>query len=136
MKITKLLSLSSILLIMFAVISAGCNKNDSVLGPNGLNNSGVSFSISQQSGNFGGVQFLFKPGQDVKISRIISSLDAQHFADTNSFTNTNYVYSKDTTYIVSEYTGVENGQQWKFTFTGSAVQNNSNYTVTTNYTAH
>jgi len=132
MKSAKLIT--SILLIMFAVISAGCSKNDTVLGPNGLNNQ-VSFSISQQAGNFGGTEFLFKPSQDVKISKIISALNEQNFADTTSFNNTNYVYSKDTTYIVGEYTGVQNGQQWKFTFSGTMGQNNSGYTVTSNYTA-
>jgi hypothetical protein len=139
MKQTNQMKQKFIMFSLFTVFTAvialtGCSKNDSVIGPNG--SSQVSFQISQQSGQFGGVQFLFKPSVDTKISRIISKFSAQQFADTISFGNQNYVYSKDTVYIVSEYTGIQNGQQWNFDFTGSIPnQNNSNYTVTANYTA-
>jgi hypothetical protein len=126
---------SVFLVLVFAVFLAfaGCSKNDGVLGPNF--NSQVSISISQQSGPNGGVEFLFKPGRDVNISKIVSRLSSQQFTDTLRFTNTSYVYSKDTTYIISEYSGVENGQKWNFDFTGSVPgQNGSNYNVTSDYT--
>lgn len=130
-------------LIMFCLLGvftltlalSGCSKNDSVLGPNGFN-SAVSFQITQQDGQFGGVQFLFKPSVDTRLSRIVSRYAAEQFADTISYGNQNYVYSKDTVYIINEYVGIQNGQQWNFDFTGSiSNQNNSNYTVTANYTA-
>jgi hypothetical protein len=120
-------------ILLLGIIIGGCSKNGSVTGPNGNNNQ-VSFQISQQGGNNGGVQFLFKPAADVKISRIISKLPAEQFADTISYTNTNYVYSKDTTYVINEYTGIQAGQQWNFNFTGLG-SNNSNYYVSVNYTA-
>lgn len=124
-----------ILTIIFALafIYCACNKNDSITGLNGPA-SNVSFSISQQQGNFGGTEFLFRPSADIKISYLISRLDAQQFADTIRYNNTNYTYSKDTTYIIGEYTGVQPGQQWKFIFSGTG-QNNAQYTVTQNYTA-
>ncbi len=135
MEIQKLFKLPLIVAALVAVIITGCSKNDGVIGPNF--NSQVSFQISKQGGNFGGTQFLFRPSVDVKISTIICKYDAEQFADTISYTNTNYVYSKDTTYIINEYTGVENGQQWKMNFTGSLPgQNNSNYDVTSNYTVN
>jgi len=133
LKTTKFLNLSAIMIILIAV-AAGCGKNGNVLGPNELNNQ-VSFQISQQGGQNGGTEFLFKPSANVKISRIVSMLPSQQFADTTNFANINYVYSKDTTYVVGEYTGVQNGQQWKFEFSGSVPgQNTSNYKATTNYT--
>jgi hypothetical protein len=129
----RLIKFSAASLLAAVFIITGCSKNDNFLGPNGLNQ--VSFSISQQTGQFGGIQFLFRSSADTKLSRIISKLDAQQFADTLSYGNPNYVYSKDTTYIINEYTGIQPGQQWKFDFTGSMPnQNNSNYTVSTNYT--
>ena len=130
---TKLKNLI-ILGLLVSAFMAGCNKNDSVTGPNNLNNQ-VSFQISQQNGQNGGVEFLFQPSVNVKISRVISKYPAQQFADTISNVNANYVYSKDTIYLINEYTGVQNGQQWNFDFTGSVQsQNNSNYNVTSNYT--
>lgn len=135
MKTIKAIKLTVVLAALFTVIITGCSKNDGVIGPNF--NSQVSFQISKQGGNFGGTQFLFRPSVDVKVSTIICKYDAQQFSDTISYANTNYVYSKDTTYIINEYTGVENGQQWKMNFTGSIPgQNNSNYDVTSNYTVN
>ena len=133
MKTTKFLNLTSIVIILVAVILTGCSKNSNVIGPNNLNNQ-PSFQITQQAGLNGGTEFLFKPSFNVMISRIVSKYVAQQFADTINYTNVNYVYSKDTTYVINEYTGVENGQQWVFEFTGSLPgQNNSNYKISTNY---
>jgi hypothetical protein len=116
------------------LILSGCGKNEGILGPNSMNRQ-VSFTVSQQNGYYGGTQFLFRPSVDIKINRIISKYTNQQFADTISYGNQNYIYSKDTTYIINEYSGVQNGQQWIFDFTGSIpAQNNSNYNVTTNYT--
>ena len=121
-------------LLITAAVIAGCSKNDSVLGPNGNQ---VSFTITQQNGPNNGVEFLFNPSVDTKISRIVSRYAALQFADTISFANTNYTYSKDSVYLINEYVGVVNGQQWNFDFSGSTTgQNNSNYNVTTNYTVH
>ncbi len=134
MKTKKFIKISMALILMTAIIVSGCSKSGNVVGPN---NSQVSFQISQQAGQNGGVDFLFKPSADVRISRIVSIYQQQQFTDTISYTNVNYVYSKDTTYIINEYTGVQNGQQWNFNFTGSMPgQQNSNYSVTSNYTVH
>ena len=136
MKIQKIFKLPLVVAVLAAAIITGCSKNDGVIGPN-FNSSQVSFQISKQVGNFGGTQFLFRPSVDAKISTIICKLEAQQFADTISFANTNYVYSKDTTYIIGEYTGIEIGQQWKMNFTGALPsQNNSSYNVTSNYTVN
>ncbi|HEY3250878.1 MAG TPA: hypothetical protein VGK25_07140 [Ignavibacteria bacterium] len=132
MKRFKTFILASTLLV---ALIAGCNKTDSVLGPNGLNNQ-ASFTISQQNGVNGGVDFMFKPSVDTRILLVVSRLPEQQFADTNVNVNTNYVFSKDTSYKINEYIGVANGQQWKFDFTGSLPNQSSNYTITTNYTAH
>lgn len=134
MKTTNIFRNLVLLALLTLAAASGCNKNDGIMGPNNMNQQ-VSFAISQQNGYYGGTQFLFRPSVDVKITRIISKYNNQQFADTISYGNQNYVYSKDTTYLINEYTGVENGQQWIFDFTGSIPgQNNSNYNTTTNYT--
>lgn len=134
MKATKQIKSTAIFIILAMLFAAGCNKNDSVLGPNGLNNQ-VSFQISQQAGLNGGTEFLFQPSVNVKISQVISKYPAQQFVDTLGNANPNYVYSKDSVYSVNEYTGVQNGQQWNFNFSGTVPsQNNSSYNVTSNYT--
>lgn len=115
------------------LLVTGCSKNDSVTGPNA--NSQASFEISQRITQTGSMQFLFKPGVNINISRIVSRYSAEQFADTLNYSNTSYVYSKDSTYIINNYTGVQNGQQWNFDFTGTIPgQNNSNYNVTVNHT--
>lgn len=121
-----------VMLILLTVVwITGCNKHDSLTGPN--QNFKVSFQISQQEQN-GATEFLFKPSADAKISRIVCMYPAQQFTDTLNFTNTNYVYSKDTTYIINEYINVQAGQQWNFDFSGTSNTGNSNYNVTSNYT--
>ncbi len=132
MKTKNLFKALILSLAVLAIFAAGCSKTGSITGPNGNNN--VSFQISQQNGNQGGTQFLFKPQTDVKVSRIVSKLAAQQFTDTISYTNTNYIYSKDTTYVINEYLGVQAGQQWNFNFSGPG-SNNTNYNVSINYTA-
>jgi len=130
----NLFKAAALLTFLTALFIGGCSKNDSLTGPNqGFR---VSFTISQLQGPTGGTEFLFKPSADAKISRIVNSLAAQQFADTINYGNPNYVYSKDTSYIIREYINVTAGQQWKFDFTGSGpTGNNSNYNVSSNYTA-
>ena len=132
----KMKTKTNILIIIFffaAAFLAGCNKNDSVLGPN--QNNQVSFQIAQQNGLNGGVEFLFQPSVDLKITRMITEFPAQQLADTNYNPNPDYIFSKDTLYMIGEYTGVVNGQKWNFNFTGYIPgQNNLSYDVTSNYT--
>ncbi len=117
---------------MAYLLITGCNKNDSVLGPN--MNSQVSFQISQRNGQNNGVEFLFKPSVDSKISRVVCRFPSQQFADTITTNNANYLFSKDTTYIINEYINVTPGQQWMFDFSGTAPSGNTAYNVTSNYT--
>ncbi len=119
---------------MTYLIVSGCSKTDSITSPNA--NQQASFQISQRTTPTGSTQFLFRPGVNINISRIVSRYSPEQFADTLTYSNTAYVYSKDTTYIINNYLGVQNGQQWNFDFTGTIPgQVNSNYNVTVNYTA-
>ncbi|MBZ0201520.1 MAG: hypothetical protein IT281_04395 [Ignavibacteria bacterium] len=117
--------------IMLAAAS-GCSNNGNVLGPN--QNSNVTFSITQEVSQTGSMQFMFKPGTDIKISQLISKFPAEQFADTLIFGNPNYVYSKDTTYIINRYVNVYAGQHWIFDFTGTVPGSNSQYNTSINYT--
>ena len=127
---------NSILLVLLALASfAGCSKNDNITGPNtfGPNqNAGVNFEISQQNGANNGIEFLFTPSSDAKISRVVCRFPAQQFADTIASNDPNLVFSKGTTYIINEYINVTPGQKWQFEFSGNS--GNSQYNVTSNYT--
>lgn len=130
---TKNIFKSTVLLALLALATAaGCNNNGSVIGPN--QNYGVTFQISQQNGQNNGVEFLFKPSVDTKITRVVCRFPTQQFNDTLTVNNSNYVYSKDSTYIINEYINVTPGQQWQFDFSGNAPTGNSTYSVTSNYT--
>jgi len=92
----------------------------------------VTFQISSQQGGTG-TQFLAKPSVDVKITRVIVSLPAQPYSDTLNNPLPAYVFSKDSTYVVGEYTGVHSGQQWQFRFSGSVTPGGTVFDVTSNY---
>lgn len=130
---TKGIFKNSVLLALFGLAAfAGCSKNDSILGSN--QNSGVSFQISQRNGANNGIEFLFKPSADAKISSIVCRFPAEQFADTIAGNNPNHVFSKDTIYFINEYINVTPGQHWQFDFSGSSPAGNSPYNVTSNYT--
>lgn len=128
----KLRSITAIVLLGLLIIYyTGCNNNsvtNSLLG-----GSSVSFSISQANGTQG-VIFYGKANVDVKITKVIVSLATQNFFDTLTPQNPNYVYSKDTSYPISEFTGVQSGQKWNFAFTGATVSAGSAYTSNVSYT--
>ena len=122
--------------ILFALVSlgvfAGCNKSENLLGPN--QNLGVNFQISQRNGANNGIEFLFTPSEDTKISGVICRFPAQQLADTIQGNDPNQVFSKNSTYTINEYINVTPGHQWQFDFSGNSAEGNSQYKVTSNYT--
>lgn len=93
--------------------------------------SSVTIEIDVQQGQEGSIEFLFKPNVDIKVTKV----DAQmgDFTDELSGDGTT-VYSANNWYTLAAYNGVESGQQWSFTFTGTIANNNQNYNVTSTYT--
>ena len=130
MKAKNIFTKSVLLALLGLAAFAGCNKSDNLMGPN--QNLGVNFQISQRNGANNGIEFLFTPSVDVKITSVVCSLPAQQFSETITSNDPNQVFSKGTTYIINEYINVTPGQQWQFDFSGSA--GNSQYNVTSNYT--
>lgn len=125
----------TIFFMLFAVIfysSCGSDSNTGggLLGPGGTNS--ISFSIGGQ-GDPTNYTFSATPSVDTKISRVIATLPALNFADTIS-ADPNETFVGGTAYQINSYTGVEAGQAWTFTFTGTVISNNEAYTVSTNYT--
>ncbi|KXK47555.1 MAG: hypothetical protein UZ05_CHB002002212 [Chlorobi bacterium OLB5] len=118
-------------LMLTYLLITGCGNN----GPTEpLNNYNVTFQISQRINPSGSVQFIFKPSADAKISSVVSRYRAEQFTDSLVYGNPDYIYSKDSAYIINNYTGVTQGQQWQFEFTGKAPAANNTYKVTTDYT--
>ena len=120
--------LSAVLLYASITYMVGCGSN-SVTNPLG---GSVTFTMSQQTGGTG-IQFLAKPSVDARITRVICNLNSAAFSDTIVSNVPNYLYSKDSFYVVGEFNGVLTGQQWSFIFTGTDAANAA-YTSTSNYT--
>ena len=129
--------IATIFLLFFAAIfysSCGSDSNDSsggLLGPGGSNS--ISFTISGQ-GDPTNYTFSATPSVDTKITRVIASAPAFNFADTIVIADPTQTFTGGTAYALDPYTGVEAGQAWVFTFTGTVISNNEAYTVSTNYT--
>ncbi len=126
-----------VLTVLLLTIAYGCSSdsgsNSGGIGGGPTGGGAITFQITGQ-GDPNSYTFGLKPSVDTKLTRIIASVPALQFFDTLNNTNTNYVFSKDTTYALDPYTGVQTGQQWTFTFTGTTVSNNAGYTVSTNFT--
>ncbi|MCB0730204.1 MAG: hypothetical protein KDC88_04145 [Ignavibacteriae bacterium] len=92
--------------------------------------SNVTIEINSQPGNDGSVQFLFKPSVDIKITKV----NVEMGGATDELTGDNTtVYNGNNWHVLAGYTGVESGQDWSFTFTGTIVSNNQSYSVTSKY---
>ncbi len=130
MKKTLLLTAITALLFVW-----GCKDDGTGTDPFGPGGTGgdVTFTMTGQ-GNSTSYYFYFKPSVDVKITRLLASLPAQNYTDTATNNNVNYIFSKDTAYTWYEYTGINSGQIWTFTFTGTIASNNTAYTASSNFT--
>lgn len=127
-----------LILIAFSVVYASSCNNDSSSGSGGIGPGGgggtgsVTFTMQGQ-GDPTSYNFYFKPSVDVKVSKIIAKLAAQNFTDTVVNNAPNYVFSKDSSYTWYNYTGVQTGQAWSFTFTGNINSGGSAYTSSANF---
>lgn len=132
MKLIYLVLIAFLLSLAYGCSDSGTGSGG--IGPGGGTGSGsITFQMSGQ-GDINSYTFGFKPSVDTKLSKLIASVPALGFSDTLTNNNANYVFSKDTTYALDPYQGVQTGQQWTFTFTGNIVSNNQAYTVTSNFT--
>ncbi len=116
-------------LFMVTLIYMGCNKDDSnpVVGP-----SDITFQLSSQTVN-GVSSFLFKPSENVKLDVILLSCPSQSVYDTIASSNPNRVYSKDSVYPFGDYSGIQRGQNWNFTFTGKTSGNNTSFSSSVSF---
>lgn len=114
------------------IFVCSCSDNNGT-GINQLGTGGnVTFTM-QGTGNQTTYDFYFKPSIDVKIDKIIALLPAQNFTDTAANPNTNYVFSKDSSYTWYSYTGVTSAQQWTFRFSGVLVSNNNPFSESADF---
>lgn len=129
---------ATIVLVFLTLLFMYSCKDDVVggggIGPGGGGN--ITFAVSGQvdPSNPNNYIFGFKPSVDAKLTSIVLGVPAQPFFDTLSNGNPNYVFSKDTIYTLTPYTGVQTGQAWTFKFAGNLISNNQAYTVTINHT--
>ncbi|MBX7041573.1 MAG: hypothetical protein K1X85_01620 [Ignavibacteria bacterium] len=131
-------SLHIALVLLLLTIAYGCSNDSSTgsggIGPGGGTGGGsITFQMTGQ-GDINSYTFGFKPSVDTKLTKLIAAVPNLQFFDTLTNQNTAYVFSKDTTYTLDPYQGVQTGQAWQFTFTGNIVSNNQAYTVTSNFT--
>ena len=126
---------------LFTIAFVGCdndsNPTGSGLGGDGGTTGGgsVTFQVGTTQGQNGGINFTFKPSQNVTVTSITVNLPAQNFTDPIQGDDTT-VYDTQTGFYVGEYNGVASGQQWTFNIvgkigsaTGQAYNVNVNYTI-------
>jgi hypothetical protein len=130
----KTISFLSLLIIsgLLFFTQSGC-KSDSVTNP--LNtDAGVTLTMSQQVSQQGNVEFLAKSNVNIKIDSVVSKLASQNFSHTTMNQDPSVIFNADELFIVDEFSGVQTGQVWAFSFYGKRADNNTRYTVTSNYT--
>lgn len=115
--------------LFFLVLAAGCS-NDSTTGPIGGN---VTFAITGQ-GDPTSYTFGVQPSVDVRLSGVVVAIPSTGFVDTLVNSDPTYVFSKDMVYTLDPYVGVQQGQAWTFSFTGTTVTNNSPFSTAINFT--
>lgn len=131
MKTKNIFKKALLLLLLTLAAFAGC-KSDNIIGAN--QSTGVNFQISQRNGVNNGIEFLFTPSADVKISSVTCRFPEQQFTQTITSNDPNKIFSKNKTYVINEYINVTPGQKWQFDFSGNSHTGNSPYNVTSNYT--
>ncbi|SRR5690606_20371028 len=132
-----------VLLASFSFLYFGCDNDSGGSagtdpfggGGGGGGTGGVTFTVSLEQGNQGGVYFNFKPNQNVTATNMTLSLPAQNFTDNITNPNPNEVYTNAQGFSVGEYTGVATGQQWVFNIQGKIGSSTGTpYNVTINFT--
>ena len=124
--------LSLLFFILSMIFNSGCGSDSTGtggIGPGG--NAAISYTVRGQ-GDVNSYEFFIKPSVDTKISQVIASVPAFAFADTIAV-DPNQTFTGGTEYSLDPYSGVQSGQAWTFTFTGTIVSNNQAYTVSANY---
>ncbi|MGA9116630.1 MAG: hypothetical protein WB626_07640 [Bacteroidota bacterium] len=132
----KMTALAAALLLLLA---GGCSK-DSGTGTNpfggggpGGGGGGVTFTITSGQGQQG-IVFRGAPSTAVTVTQIIAALPAAGYADTIAGDGTT-VFQAGTAYDIGEYTGVAQGQAWRFSFQGRLGNaQGTQYNVSSNYT--
>jgi hypothetical protein len=128
-------SVISVLLLLFI---NSCKNNSSPTSSGGLGGTPggdpVTITITQQTGTQG-IIFYGSANVAVVLKSYTASLPAQPFSQNYTVT-TGAVIAANTPAEIDEFTGVQSGQKWVFTFqgnigsaTGTAFNVTSNYTV-------
>ncbi len=123
----------------------GC-KSDTVTNPTGGGVGGiggggggtgnVTFTVSAVQGSQQGlISFSFIPSVNVTVTTILVSLPAQNFTFTETNPNPDEVFNPTEGFQITDYQGVEAGQQWTFNVKGKiGTSTGQAYDVTVNYT--
>lgn len=131
-------TVATFLIFLAITVMSGCGSDDTTTNTGGIGTPGTggTGAISYTVGGTGdqtNYTFNAAPSVDTRISKVIASLPNQGFADTITADPT-VTFTGGTAYEISTYTGVQSGQAWVFTFTGTIVSSNQAYTVSSNFT--
>jgi hypothetical protein len=104
-------------------------------GPGGGGGGGVTFGITQANGNTG-IIFYATPSAAVTITKVNVSVPNSNPPFNEDYTDPGTtVYPANVAVTINEFTGVQSGQKWVFTFTGKlGSATGAAFTVTSNYT--
>jgi hypothetical protein len=130
----------SFIILSLFVVHFGCD-NDGGTGSGGFGGGGggggggaVTFQVSTQQGQQGGINFQFKPSTNVTVTQVTASLPAQQFNDVIQGDGTT-VFDTQNGFSIGEYQGVASGQQWTFNVQGKIGNaQGQTFNVNTNFT--
>jgi hypothetical protein len=129
----------SVFAVLFLLFISSCKSDSGPTSSGGLNGTppgggSVTVTITQQTGTQG-IIFSGSPSVAVVLTSYTASVPALQFTQNYTVT-TGAVLPANTPQKIDEFTGVQSGQKWVFTFqgnlgsaTGTAFNVTSNYTV-------
>jgi hypothetical protein len=130
----------SVFAVLFLLFISSCKNDSGPTSSGGLNGTtppgggAVTVTITQQAGTQG-IIFFGSPSVAVVLTSYTASVPTAHFTQNYTVT-TGAVLPANVPQKIDEFTGVQSGQKWVFTFqgnlgsaTGTAFNVTSNYTV-------
>lgn len=131
------------IILTILVLLTGCGKDSSnnpiISGGGGTvggGNGSVTFTVSSETDQQGGIIFSASPSVSVKVTKVTVSVPAQQYTESFQLDGTTVVNANVSAQFLQYPTnsGVASGQKWTFKFEGKLASNNKVFDTTANYT--
>jgi hypothetical protein len=128
------------IIVIFALSYFGCNNDSGSGGTDPFSGGGigggtgnVTIQVQGQADGQGNYIFYINPNVAITVANVTPSVAAAGYQET---IDVNAQFTAGTFQGLLQYTAtdVQQGQQWKFVFTGTTTNGNQAFNATTNYT--